>query len=345
MINHKLYLYKVGDDQIVAAAYPDGVKIKGVDGYNDVSGVFIKTNSLIYHITTCNGFTLKCSANHLLFTQHGLVKAKDITKSHILQTIHGESFVKKIKKQKYREFVYDLSMGIQDMSYYSDGILSHNSIITGIYLTHYLLTHFDKNCVCTSATDDKVKDLMKKIEVIMMELPFWLKLGLITDNVKTKVFDNGCSIKGETATVKSGASITCNGVLYCDEFALIDPSIMDIFYYTVLPTVSSSKEAQVILTSTARGRNLFWQIYDSAMKKLNDYIPLITYWYEVEGRDDQWKRKEIANLGGSEQAFEQEYGCNFDVNTVSLLQPKVVKYINDNLMTFNNLIFSKSGEF
>ena len=184
-------------------------------------------------------------------------------------------------------------------------------------------------------TNDKVKELIEKIDTIYDNLPFYMKLGICVDNQKRKIYDNGCSIKGETATEKAGAGLTVNGILYCDEFALIDPQVLKIFYQTIFPTMSSSKTAKMIITSTARGRNLFWQLYTDGLLGKNYFNPIRVDWFDVEGRDDKWKQEETANIG-SEEAFEQEYGNSFDTNQQLLLPSDVMKSLKSYQSHFTN---------
>ncbi|MFM7988593.1 MAG: hypothetical protein ACKPKO_55700, partial [Candidatus Fonsibacter sp.] len=55
---------------------------------------------------------------------------------------------------------------------------------------------------------------------------------------------------------------------------------------------------------------MFYEIYDSAIKKKSDFVSLRVDWWQVPGRDEEWKQKWIADLG-SEEAFNQEFGNQF----------------------------------
>lgn len=342
--NHKLWKYKVDEDCIINSVVPkNNTLIGGVKGSQHLSAVHIKTNSEILKITTKNGCCVKCSINHLFYDSNmQIVEAKNITRQTFLVTKYGLSRVVMIQKLP-REFTFDVTIGSGEMSYFSNDILSHNSIISGIFIMWYLLTNYDKGVACTSATDDKVKELIEKIETVYDNLPFYMKLGICTDNQKRKVYDNGCSIKGETATEKAGAGLTVNGILYCDEFALIDPTVLKVFYTTIFPTMSSSQTAKMIITSTARGRNLFWQLYTDGLLGKNYFNPIRVDYFEVEGRDENWKQQEIANLGGSIESFEQEYANSFDTNQQLLLPADVMKVMKSYQSHFKNNCLSQAS--
>ena len=186
---------------------------------------------------------------------------------------------------------------------------SGKSITVAIYIAHYILTHKDRNILLISRNGDKVKELVVKIDTILRRLPFWLKPGIVTDQVYQKIYDNGVSLIAERTTPNAGASVTAH-LVYVDEFALINPKFKAEFWSTVYPTLSSSKIAKMILTSTPRGLDKFWEIYDGALNSKNTFHPMRTDWFEVPGHDEQWRLDQIGDLG-SEEIFNQEFGNQF----------------------------------
>jgi hypothetical protein len=150
---------------------------------------------------------------------------------------------------------------------------------------------------------------MDKIKAIVEGLPFFLKPGILKKDVMSMMFDNKCRLIGQNTTKTGGIGFTIH-LLFLDEFAHIQESIKRTFYENVYPTLSSSKISRVIITSTPNGYDLFHDLYVGAVNKLNEYSAIRVDWWEVPGRDDNWKQREIANLG-SEEAFNQQYGCQF----------------------------------
>jgi hypothetical protein len=73
--------------------------------------------------------------------------------------------------------------------------------------------------------------------------------------------------------------------------------------------------------------NLFYELYTGALEGKNSYHPIRVDWWQVPGRDDNWKRQEIANLG-SEELFNQEYGNQFLASSRLLLPGSVLEYLN-----------------
>ena len=192
----------------------------------------------------------------------------------------------------------------------------------------------------TSENGDKVEELVDKIDVIMRELPFFIKPGMRVNNIYTKVYDNGCKLKAQKTTENTGASFTIH-LLYCDEFALVNKKYLNAFFRTIYPTLSSSNISKMVITSTARGMNKFYEIYDNAVNGKNDFNPMRTDWWEVpkqdnDGnplldengnilyRDEKWKQSQVETLG-SEEDFNQEFGNQFDSGSDLLFGSEIMR--------------------
>ena len=106
----------------------------------------------------------------------------------------------------------------------------------------------------------------------------------------------------------------------------------------------------MIITSTPRGMNKFYEIYDDSIKSKNRFNPIRVDWYEVPlsdkdlsdrgyareeidrmyadgksiGRDDIWKAEQVGDLG-SEEDFNQEYGNQFLAGNALLFKSSVLK--------------------
>jgi hypothetical protein len=214
---------------------------------------------------------------------------------------------------------------------------SGKTITSSIFLLWYLLFNFEKNAMIMANIGDTAAELMDKIKVIMKGLPFFLKPGLIVYNVMTMKFDNGCRIMAKTTTKTSSIGYTIH-MLYMDEFAHINPNFINQFFKSVYPTISSSQIARVIITSTPNGMNKFWELYKGAIEGDNEFNPIRVEWWQIPGRDEEWKKREIAALG-SEEDFNQEYGCQFLSSSRLLLDSNTLKRLksSEEQFTFHEL--------
>ena len=209
---------------------------------------------------------------------------------------------------------------------------SGKTITSSIFLLWYLLFNYEKNAMIMANIGDTASELMDKIKVIMRGLPFFLKPGIMVYNVMTVKFDNGCRVMAKTTTKTSSIGYTIH-MLYMDEFAHINPNFINSFFKSVYPTISSSQIARVIITSTPNGMNKFWEIYKGAIDGENEFNPIRVEWWQVPGRDEEWKRKEIATLG-SEEDFNQEYGCQFLSSSRLLLDSQTLKRLKNSEENF-----------
>ena len=183
------------------------------------------------------------------------------------------------------------------------------TITSAIYLVWYLMFHYEKNALIVADIADTTKEIIDKIKNIIYNLPFYMRPGIKINNVMSMKFDNDCRIIGRSTTKKTGIGLTIN-LLYMDEFAHIADSYLNYFYRSVYPTISGLRESKIIISSTPHGLNRFHDIWVSAIEGENEYYPMRVDWWQVEGRDEEWKRVTIANLG-SEEDFNQEYGLQF----------------------------------
>jgi hypothetical protein len=138
------------------------------------------------------------------------------------------------------------------------------SITSSIILVWYLLFNHDKNAMILANVGDTAEELMDKIKAIIKGLPFYMKPGMLVNNVMTMRFDNGCRVLAKTTTKTSGIGFTIH-FLYMDEFAHINSNFIEAFFRSTYPTVSSSKVSRIIITSTPNGMNKFYEIYQGAL--------------------------------------------------------------------------------
>ena len=208
------------------------------------------------------------------------------------------------------------------------------TICSSIYIAWYSLFNFDKNALVLANKGTTTKEIVDKGKVILTFLPFFMKPGILKWDVYTSKFDNGCRIQGDTTTKKAAIGFTIH-LLFMDEFAHIQNDIVESFYENVYPTVSASKNSQIIITSTPNGYNKFYEIYKAAVNKENVYSPFRIDWWDVPGRDEAWMKQEVANLG-SEEAFQRQYGNQFISASSLLLGPASISKLEKGQIDFEH---------
>lgn len=203
--------------------------------------------------------------------------------------------------------------------------------MSALFMLHYICFNFDKNALVLGNKRRTSIEILDKTRKVFIELPFFLRPGIYKWNEGEIVLDNGCRIMAEATTTNSGISYTFHCVL-ADEFAHIPPNIIDKFYNNIFPTITASR-ARFMITSTQNGYNLFYKIWQAAINRESEYAPFKTDWWEVpewnpekkcwEKRDEAWHQMQVANYG-SEEAFNSQFGTNFDVSANTLIAQKVL---------------------
>lgn len=190
---------------------------------------------------------------------------------------------------------------------------SGKSIFTLAYLLWYATFYNYKNIVIVANKEKTARKSLKKLCEMYYSLPFFLKQGVLEWNKLNISFENGCNIYAE-ATSSSGNRGDSVAILYIDECGIIENNIWSDFYSAVYPTIASVKTSKILVSSTSKGFNHFYEMWTLAKNKQSDYIPFQVRWNDVPGRDDKYKEKTIAELGGGAKGlrkWRQEYECFF----------------------------------
>jgi len=115
-------------------------------------------------------------------------------------------------------------------------------------------------------------------------------------------------------------SFYANGVLVhncivLDEFAHVSNNVALEFFTSVYPVITAGQDTQMIVISTPNGLNLYYQMWKAAITKKNDYVAFEVDWRQTPQypggplRNDEWKKKQIANT--SERQFASEFETSF----------------------------------
>lgn len=284
-----------------------------------------------WKINLSSGKTTQCADHHLFYNEtYQKIRASELYAGDQIWTKDGLEEVISCYPTGEKSSMFDATVMSINHRYYGDEILSSNTVMTGIFITWYILFNIDKNVLILANKGATATEIVDKIKTVIKGLPFFLKPGISSNNVMTMRFDNGCRIMSQSTTKSAAIGFTIH-LAFMDEFAHIHNNFIEPFYRSVYPTLSSSQISRVIITSTANGRNKFWEIYSNALKPegeegKNEYKALRVDWWEVEGRDESWKKREIANLG-SEELFNQEYGNQFLAADTLLLSSDSLRFL------------------
>ena len=175
---------------------------------------------------------------------------------------------------------------------------------------HDAIFNSEKTILITGTNLDSITHILDNIKTVYVNLPFFLKPG-ITKYTSTEIcFDNGSRIICKTKNFTKGFRID---TLFVNDFAYMTKKDTD--EVLLLSTIMSAfKNSKIFISSAPNRINHFYEIWNNAGRKNGDpskngFIAHSVYWWEVPGRDENWKEKEIANLGI--EYFNQSYDVQF----------------------------------
>ena len=184
---------------------------------------------------------------------------------------------------------------------------SGKSISACAYLLWFALFNSEKTVAVLANKGATAREMLSRVTLMLENIPFFLQPGTKALNKGSLEFSNNSRI---IAAATSGSSIRGLSVnlLYLDEFAFVERA--NEFYTSTYPVVSSGKDTKIIVTSTANGiGNTFYKIWEGATQGVNEFNPFRVDWWDVPGRDEEWKQQTIANT--SQLQFDQEFGNTF----------------------------------
>lgn len=180
-----------------------------------------------------------------------------------------------------------------------------------------------------------IKKLMSLGDHLLPHKPFEKMIDAskhIPQTMKHISFKNKCTIKCFPPT--DGVRGETFDIVFIDEAAFIDNE--DIFYNSIVPTVSKT-DGKIIIMSTPNGqRGFFFESFDpNDTRKTHEYDRYWLYWKHCE---DPVQRKVIkqyyeeATQTGNRKKFEQEYEALFTVDEQAFFESADVdKNIDENL--------------
>ena len=186
-----------------------------------------------------------------------------------------------------------------------------SSTCTALFLLWYAMNNSDKTIVLFSPLLLSAIEHFNKIVSTIESLPFYIKPCIRKLDKKMIEFENGSRIMAKTASSKSDLGLTIDVSVLLD-FAHNPDAISNPLYDSLYPLSVCRNDSRMIISSTPKGNNLFYQLWTEANSNADSqFKPIRVDWYQVPGRDEKWKQNMIKVIG-SEEAFNREYGLSFE---------------------------------
>jgi Terminase large subunit, T4likevirus-type, N-terminal/Terminase RNaseH-like domain len=199
------------------------------------------------------------------------------------------------------------------------------------YLLWYAMFVPDSTILIAAHKYTGAQEIMQRIRYAYENCPNYIKAGVTTYNKGSLDFENGSRIVSATTTENTGRGMSIS-LLYLDEFAFVRPSIAELFWTSITPTLATGGKA--IITSTPNSdEDQFALIWKGANKTedafgnttelgVNGFRAYRAYYSEQPGRDEKWAEEIKAQLG--DDRFRREIGCEFLIADETLINPNTL---------------------
>ena len=207
------------------------------------------------------------------------------------------------------------------------------------YLLHKVLFNQNMSVAILANKLTTARDILGRIREAYEHLPQWLQQGIKEWNKGSIELENGSKILA-AATSSSAIRGGSFNIIFLDEFAYVPTTVADEFFSSVYPTITAGQSTQMIIISTPRGLNMFYQLWKSAVTKQNEYYSFEVGWREVPQypgghlRDDAWKEQQIKNT--SERQFDAEFECSFIGSSNTLIDASKLSVLSYGKAKFRN---------
>ena len=185
------------------------------------------------------------------------------------------------------------------------------TVSIALYFLHILLFNNDKKIIIISNKGQNGREFMKKIKTVYYNLPFFLKQGIIKWTENNIEFENGSRID-IISDVKDNKQIFFDmDIILLNEFSRIKNQ--NELYAEIFTQIK--KDGKIIIDSGPNGLNFFYKLVTDSERMQGDpdknlFNTMRIYWWQVLGRDENWKNEQIKIIGTD--SFNQEYGLSFN---------------------------------
>lgn len=227
---------------------------------------------------------------------------------------------------------------------------SGKTVTSGIFMC-WLTQFFDVKRIGVLANNQKLAwQILDNIRKGYEALPFWLKQGVVVYNKGEVEFENNSIIKCSATTANAFTGFSLN-VIFFDEVAKISPTIFTALQNSLIPTLSSGTDSQIIFSSTTFGKNFYFDLFVGALnhvltdgKEGNGIVPLeFTYLDIPERASKEWATEQIKKLG--EEGHAQENMGKFLAASGTLINGYKLSMIKEMLPVEDDYISQSLSEY
>lgn len=195
------------------------------------------------------------------------------------------------------------------------------STLAAAYATWMAIFHRDKNILIIATKLSTAINFIKKVKVILQNLPKWLLLTGFEPTKQAVTFANGSQIVAIPTSDDAGRSEALS-LLIVDEAAFIHE--FEAIWTGLAPAFSAGGNAIILSTPNGVGGQ-YYRLWMEAEGSSNGFNPIRLNWNVHPEHDQAWFDKETRNL--PRRKIAQEYLCDFLSSGDTFLQPVDLEHI------------------
>jgi hypothetical protein len=140
-------------------------------------------------------------------------------------------------------------------------------------------------------------------------LPEWMQHKIIKWNESTLELENGSRVIMNNTTYSSFKGWNFN-LVYLDEFASFSDKDAQDLFLKIFPMFTGDNSIKVIIASSVKRQDdCFNKIWKDSEDGKNQFVRTLIKWYDIPGKDKEWKERIINTVGVD--AWNQEFECKF----------------------------------
>lgn len=201
------------------------------------------------------------------------------------------------------------------------------------YVVWYILFNDYKTVAILADKERTAMEIMNRVQESYENLPTWMQRGLVSWNKGSFQLENKSRVLVAATTPKSFRGFSIN-LAIVDEAAHVEH--WKEFFAAVHPTISAGKKSKLVLISTVKGLNHFYNITKGAREGTNTYRLISVPWQRVEGRDQKWKEETLAAMDYDYELFAQEYENEYLGSSGTLISGVHLKRLSSEMAMHSN---------
>ena len=210
---------------------------------------------------------------------------------------------------------------------------SSKSTTTSVKLAHLYCFKKDLTIGIVAYSGNSAREFLDKTKKILIGLPIWMQPGTVTWNKGSIECENNIRILTDVPSSDSFRGYSCN-IIVVDECAYLDPGAWIDFTDGVLPSQAGLAFKKLVILSTPKGKNHFYDLWqgagDSLDTSINGFIKHKVDWRLVprlksDGSmydPDEFKQQQIKTSGLV--VWNSAYECKFEGSAMTLIPSEIL---------------------